>query len=110
MFATQTVCIVEIGPGSGMIAPSQPIRWRPALLSDQVGFYAEVVRRVRLARECAGLTQDALGARVSLSRTSVTNKGRQKVLLHTFCNLADALGVAPAVLLPDKSSTARAED
>ncbi len=64
-----------------------------------------------MARERAGLTQDALAARVSLSRTSVTNieKGRQKVLLHTFWGLADALGVAPAVLLPDEDSNARAE-
>jgi DNA-binding MarR family transcriptional regulator len=32
-----------------------------------------------------------------LSRTSVTNieKGRQKVLLHTLCGLAAALGVVP---------------
>jgi transcriptional regulator with XRE-family HTH domain len=81
-------------------------------LSDQAAFYAEVGRRVRLARERAGLTQDALAARVSLSRTSVTNieKGRQKVLLHKFCSLAAALGVDPAVLLPDEGSNARAED
>lgn len=76
---------------------------RPALLNDQVAFYAEVGRRVRHARERAGLTQDALAGRVSLSRTSVTNieKGRQKVLLHTLCNLADALGVTPDVLMPE---------
>jgi transcriptional regulator with XRE-family HTH domain len=82
------------------------------LLSDQSAFYAEVGRRVRLARERAGLTQDVLAARVLLSRTSITNieRGRQKVLLHTFCSLADALGVAAAVLLPDEDSNARAED
>jgi transcriptional regulator with XRE-family HTH domain len=82
------------------------------ITSDQEAFYTEVGRRVRLARERAGLTQDALATRVSLSRTSVTNieKGRQKVLLHTLCGLADALGVAPAVLMPDEGSTARADD
>lgn len=79
---------------------------RPALLDDQVAFYAEVGRRVRRARERAGLTQDALASRVSLSRTSVTNieKGRQKVLLHMLCNLADALGVTPEVLMPEHDS------
>jgi transcriptional regulator with XRE-family HTH domain len=82
---------------------------RLTLVNDQVTFYAEVGRRVRLARERAGLTQDALAGRVSLSRTSVTNieKGRQKVLLHTLCSLADALGVAPEVLLPEQTSLER---
>jgi transcriptional regulator with XRE-family HTH domain len=78
-------------------------------LNDQVAFYAEVGRRVRLARERAGLTQDVLAGRVALSRTSVTNieKGRQKVLLHTLCNLADALGVTPEVLMPEPGSEVR---
>jgi len=33
----------------------------------------------------------------------VTNieKGRQKLLLHTFCDLAAAVGVAPSALLPE---------
>jgi transcriptional regulator with XRE-family HTH domain len=72
-------------------------------LSKQETFYVELGRRVRQARERAGLTQDVLAARVSLSRTSVTNieRGRQKVLLHTLCGLAEALGVAPVALLPE---------
>ncbi len=72
-------------------------------MSHQNAFYAEVGRRVRVARERAGLTQDALAMCVTLSRTSVTNieKGRQKVLLHTFCSLAEALSIEPATLLPD---------
>jgi transcriptional regulator with XRE-family HTH domain len=78
-------------------------------LNDQVAFYVEVGRRVRLARERAGLTQDALAGRVSLSRTSVTNieKGRQKVLLHTLCDLAEALGVTPDALMPEPDSGVR---
>jgi transcriptional regulator with XRE-family HTH domain len=72
-------------------------------LGTQDVFYTEFGRRIRAARERAGLTQDALAARVSLSRTSVTNieRGRQKVLLHTFCDLAAALGVAPEAFLCD---------
>ena len=116
MFAWQTVCVVDIGRFLGMIdlnsSGGVPFTGRPTITSDQNAFYAEVGRRVRQAREYAGLTQDALAARVSLSRTSVTNieKGRQKVLLHTLCGLATALGVAPACLLPDEDSNARAED
>jgi transcriptional regulator with XRE-family HTH domain len=69
---------------------------------DQGAFYAEIGRRVRLARERLGLTQGSLATQVMLSRTSVTNieKGRQKVLAHTICSLAGALNVLPAELLP----------
>jgi transcriptional regulator with XRE-family HTH domain len=72
-------------------------------LSQQDAFYAEIGRRVRGARERAGLTQEALAARVGLSRTSLTNieRGRQKMLLHTLCGIAQATGVKPARLLPD---------
>lgn len=69
---------------------------------DQAVFYLEVGRRVRIARERIGLTQDALASQVMLSRTSVTNieKGRQKVMAHTICNLAEALNIPPSELFP----------
>lgn len=53
-----------------------------------------------------GLSQDALAKRVGLSRTSVTNieKGRQQIPLHALYSFADALGVEPTALLPDKKS------
>jgi DNA-binding XRE family transcriptional regulator len=114
MFATQTVCPIDIGGVAGTIylivdKVREPAVGRPALLNDQVAFYVEVGRRVRLARERAGMTQDALAGRVSLSRTSVTNieKGRQKILLHTLWNMADALGVTPEVLMPEPDSEER---
>ena len=44
-------------------------------MGAQNSFYAEVGRLIRDARSRAGLTQDALAARVSLSRTSVTDAG-----------------------------------
>ena len=64
-------------------------------------FYEEVGRRIRLARK-GRLTQKDLADRVSLTRTSITNieKGRQKVLLHTLADIAEALQVAPVTLLP----------
>lgn len=66
-------------------------------------FYAQVGSRVKLARKKLGLTQDAVAAAVNLTRTSITNieKGRQKLLLHTFCALARALKQNPAHLLPE---------
>jgi transcriptional regulator with XRE-family HTH domain len=72
-------------------------------------FYAEVGRRVRMAREAAGLTQDALADQVDLSRTSVTNieKGRQKIALHTLCKVASAVGVEPATLFPSGARSER---
>jgi len=72
--------------------------------------YVEFGRNVRRLREREGfgLSQDALSKRVGLSRTSVTNieKGRQQVPLHALYTFADALGVEPIVLLPDKKSLA----
>lgn len=69
-------------------------------------YYAEVGRRIRDARDRSGMTQEALSSMVGLSRTSVTNieRGRQKLLLHTLRDIAAALGVAVAQLLPDQSS------
>ena len=48
------------------------------------------------------MTQDRLGTLVGLSRTSITNieKGRQHVSLHQLYRIADALGIAPDVLMP----------
>jgi transcriptional regulator with XRE-family HTH domain len=82
------------------------------ILSHQNAFYTEVGRRVRQARETAGLTQDTLATRVALSRTSVTNieGGRQKMLLHTLWELAAALGVEPAALLPDARNASEEPD
>jgi transcriptional regulator with XRE-family HTH domain len=106
MFAMQTVCVVDIGVASGTVLIAHTVApecVEICSVNDQGSFYAEIGRRVRLARERLGLTQDSLATQVMLSRTSVTNieKGRQKVLAHTICRLAGALNVLPAELLPD---------
>lgn len=71
-------------------------------------FYEEVGRRIREARKRRKplLTQEALAKLVSLTRTSITNveKGRQKFLLHTLADIAAALQVEPASLLPQSSA------
>lgn len=110
----QTVCIVDTGygPGTLLIALSiAPECVEVCSVNDQGSFYAEIGRRVRLARERIGLTQDSLATQVMLSRTSVTNieRGRQKVLAHTICRLAGALNVPASDLLPDTPPPAEAE-
>jgi transcriptional regulator with XRE-family HTH domain len=58
--------------------------------------------RVRALREEKNVTQDELGRRVDLSRTSITNieKGRQRVLLHQMVDIARALDAEPTELIP----------
>jgi transcriptional regulator with XRE-family HTH domain len=75
-------------------------------MSNATDFYSAVGQLIRRARDDAHLTQDALASRVGMTRTSVTNieKGRQKLLLHTFFDFAFALGVAPDALLPAASA------
>ena len=68
--------------------------------------YSAIGQLVRAARRHAGLTQDVVAGRVGLTRASINNieHGRQKILVHTLFDLADALGVAPAALLPPLAS------
>jgi len=69
-------------------------------------FYRQVGQRIRnLRQKKTDLTQESLAQSVGLTRTSLTNieKGRQKILLHTFSRIAAALGVSPIELLPQGS-------
>jgi transcriptional regulator with XRE-family HTH domain len=68
-------------------------------------FYEQFGQRVRSARLGLGLNQEALGQRVGLERSSISNveKGRQRVQLHMLLEFAAALKVPPAQLLPDMS-------
>ena len=70
------------------------------LLVDR--FYTGFGQRVAAARAKLDVSQGALGRRVGLSRTSIVNieKGRQRVLLHTALDLADALEVPLEHLIP----------
>lgn len=64
--------------------------------------YRDFGRQLRARRRQAHLTQEQLADRVGLSRTSITNieKGTQHTALHVLYQLAGALGVTPADLLP----------
>ena len=63
--------------------------------------HAAVGIRIRTIRETLGLTQDELGKRVNLERTSVINieAGKQRLLLHGVEEFARALGTTPKHLL-----------
>lgn len=80
-------------------------------MSDQATFYQTVGRRIRQARKDRKMTQEDLGAAVSLTRTSITNieRGRQKLLLHTLASIAETLRIAPASLLPENDATTESE-
>ncbi|WP_247519282.1 helix-turn-helix domain-containing protein [Bradyrhizobium sp. 190] len=62
--------------------------------------FGKLVRKHR--ERLDGMTQEKLGILVGLSRTSITNieKGRQHVSLHQLFAIAEALEVAPSLLLP----------
>ncbi len=76
-------------------------------LEDHQAFYEEVGRRIRDARKrrTPALTQDELARLVGLTRTSITNveHGRQKCLLHTLADIAAALQVEAASLIPSSA-------
>lgn len=80
-------------------------------MKDQVAFYRQVGARVHAARG-KDLSQDALALAIGLTRSSISNieKGRQKLLLHTLVDIADALKVEPAALLPSRPAEVAIED
>jgi transcriptional regulator with XRE-family HTH domain len=63
--------------------------------------------QVRERRTAMRQTQLELATRIKLTRGSVANieAGRQSVLLHQFLDIAAALGVKPAQLLPSQQES-----
>jgi transcriptional regulator with XRE-family HTH domain len=74
-------------------------------------FNEELGRRIRAAR-VGKLTQAALGSRVGLSRTAITNIecGRQRLLVDQLVDIATAIGVSAGDLLPSRSSAAAVDN
>jgi transcriptional regulator with XRE-family HTH domain len=68
------------------------------------GIYEAFGAQVRERRTAMRLTQLELATKIKLTRGSVANieAGRQSVLLHQFLDIAAALGVKPAQLLPSQ--------
>jgi transcriptional regulator with XRE-family HTH domain len=73
--------------------------------------YGEVGGLIQKVRTSRNMTQETLAEHISLSRTSVTNieRGEQKFLLHTLMDIAQALQVPPASLLPERYQSPQRE-
>lgn len=69
-------------------------------------FYASIGRNVRSARVAAAVSQENLAQRVGLTRSSIANleAGRQRVALHLFFLIADALNKDACELIPSERS------
>lgn len=76
------------------------------------GIYDYIGARIRSEREAAALSQEDLGGRVGLTRTSISNieLGHQKIQIHTLYDIASTLGVLPAALLPPLANQAEVEE
>lgn len=64
--------------------------------------YEAVGKRIQELRTAKRITQATVAEEARLTRQSVANieHGRQRFLLHTFIDIARALGIPPADLLP----------
>jgi transcriptional regulator with XRE-family HTH domain len=73
-------------------------------------FYALVGSKVRSARVAAEISQEFLASKVGLTRSSVANleAGRQRIALHLFAAIAQALNKDTCELLPERSQSHRA--
>jgi transcriptional regulator with XRE-family HTH domain len=66
-------------------------------------FYVAVGKKIRTVRNEAGLSQTVLARQIGFNRSSIANleAGRQRIALHLFALIAQALDTEPATLLPD---------
>jgi transcriptional regulator with XRE-family HTH domain len=98
----QTVCYVDI------LAEGRYTSAMESNGDDHQAFYDEMGRRIRDARKLRkpSLTQEGLAKLVGLTRTSITNieRGRQKCLAHTLAEIAQALDIETARLIPPMPS------
>jgi len=74
----------------------------PPFGEEGAELYRAVGDAIRSARLAQDITQEQLAQRIEMRRTSVVNieAGRQRVPLATLYDIADALGVQAAALLP----------
>jgi DNA-binding XRE family transcriptional regulator len=108
----QTVSDIDIAlTGSNLegVKPGKSSKKQVAWPKKQSELYTEVGALLRALRLDKKKTQEALAHMVGMKRTSLTNieKGRQKLLLHTIIDLAEALEVSPTELLPSAQLKAK---
>ena len=70
---------------------------------DEAALAAAVGRRIRRARQRAGVSQAALAERIGCARPTVCRweRGRRLPVLGALVRVAATLNVAPAALLPE---------
>lgn len=73
-------------------------------VDDPQTFYRKVGENIRAKRKERGLSQEGLAKAVGLKRPSLSNieKGRQNILLHTFCDITETLDCSVNFLLPGR--------
>jgi transcriptional regulator with XRE-family HTH domain len=73
-------------------------------MNDHAVFYRKIGEIIRAKRKERGLSQEGLAKAVGLKRPSMSNieKGRQNILLHTFCDIVDTLDSNANALLPER--------
>jgi transcriptional regulator with XRE-family HTH domain len=71
-------------------------------MNDHSVFYKKVGENIRAKRRERGLSQEGLAKAIGLKRPSMSNieKGRQNILLHTLCDIAETLDTNANALLP----------
>lgn len=75
-------------------------------------FYKELGAKIRKMRELRGISQLQMAEKLSLNRTSITNieNGKQRLLIHTLCQIAQILDVDFEGLLPSNGFEVSAEE
>jgi len=75
--------------------------------ADVDRFYTVVGSRVRGARAGRGMSQAGLAQQIGFTRSSVANleAGRQRIALHLLVQIARALDLEPAALIPEVAAT-----
>jgi transcriptional regulator with XRE-family HTH domain len=73
-------------------------------MNDHDAFYKRLGERIRAKRLDRGLSQEGLAKAIGLKRPSMSNieKGRQNILLHTFCDIVETLDTNANALLPER--------
>src|ERR1039458_4538864 len=72
-------------------------------MNEHDAFYKRLGENIRAKRQERGLSQEGLAKAIGLKRPSMSNieKGRQNILLHTFCDIAETLDAKASELLPE---------
>jgi transcriptional regulator with XRE-family HTH domain len=111
------VFVLQTYPATLFVAHIDANLWLPyvtVMHTDQrEQFYrllGQRIRQLRTERPSGKINQSELAAKTSLTRTSIANieAARQRVTCHALFDIAQALGVNPAELLPDWESLSSA--